>query len=244
MRARNGQHGSRGPAQLALPLSLEAHAAFDTLVEGPNAAAIAHVRTIAASGGGLVWVWGGTGSGKSHLLQAACRAADSAGKRTMYLPLARGDIVPDALAGLDALDFLALDDIGERAGRPDWERALFDVLNAYLSGGGALVMAAAAPPSAAGFTLPDLASRAGAAAVYRLRPLDDAEQVEALTRHARSRGLELDSGAARFLQARVTRDMGALCAWLDRLDSASLAAQRRITIPFIRASLDAPSETG
>src|SRR5690606_24984957 len=203
MPTRDGQGRDRAPAQLALPLSLEAHAAFETLVDGPNAAAIAHVRTLAVTGGGLVWIWGGHGSGKSHLLQAACRAADAAGKRTMYLPLARADIVPEALAGLDALDFLALDDIGEPAGRPEWERALFDVLNAHLASGSALVMAAAAPPAAVGFTLPDLASRAAAAAVYRLHPLDDADQVEALTRHARGRGLELEPAAARFLQARV-----------------------------------------
>nr|MBO2513543.1 DnaA regulatory inactivator Hda [Gammaproteobacteria bacterium] len=232
----------RLPAQLALPLTLEAHAAFDTLVDGQNAAAIAHVRSLADSRAGLVWVWGGHGCGKSHLLQAACRAADAAGKRTMYLPLARTDIVPEALAGLDALDFLALDDLEHRAGRPEWEHALFDVLNAYLVGGRSLVMAASAPPGAVGFRMPDLESRAAAAAVYRLHALDDDDQVEALRRHARGRGLELDPAAARFLQSRVTRDMAALCAWLHRLDTAALAAQRRITIPFIRASLEAPPE--
>src|SRR5690606_16419912 len=102
MPTRDEQGRGRAPAQLPLP------------------------RALAGSSSGLVWVWGGHGSGKSHLLQAACRAADAAGKRAMYLPLARADIVPEALAGLDALDFLAVDDIGDRAGRPEWERALFD----------------------------------------------------------------------------------------------------------------------
>lgn len=233
-----------GPAQLPLPLSLEEHAEFETLVDGANGPAIKHVRALAeAQRGELVWVWAGRGAGKSHLLQAACRAADAAGKRAMYLPLAEGtELGPEALAGLDALDFLALDDIERRAGFGEWERALFDVLNGFLAGGRGLLMAASAPPGAAGFRLPDLASRAAASAVYRLHTLTDAEQVEALQRHARGRGLELDSAAARFLQARVTRDMPALCEWLHRLDTASLAAQRRITIPFIRASLAASSK--
>lgn len=231
----------RFPAQLALPLTLDAHAAFDTLVDGQNGAAIAHVRSLTDSRPGLVWVWGARGCGKSHLLQAACRAADAAGKRTMYVPLARPDIAPDALAGLDALDFLALDDLDTLAGRADWERALFTVLNEFYARGKPLLLAATNAPAALGFALPDLASRAAGATVYRLHRLDDDDQLEALQRHAHNRGFELDGAAARFLQARVQRDMPALCAWLQHLDAASLAARRRITIPFIRASLTAPA---
>ena len=49
--------------------------------------------------------------------------------------------------------------------------------------------------------------------------------------------LDLSEPAARYLLARVSRDMGAICRWLDELDRASLAAQRKLTIPFIRAAL-------
>jgi DnaA family protein len=44
----------------------------------------------------------------------------------------------------------------------------------------------------------------------------------------------LDGAAAEFLLTRVARDMAALTSWLARLDRASLTAQRRLTIPFIR----------
>lgn len=236
---------SRGgrPAQLALPLRLEDHAAFATLVPGRNAAAIAHVRSLSGERHGeSLWLWGPRGVGKSHVLQAACRAADAAGRRAMYLPLAVGAALgPDVLAGLDALDFLSLDHLEHVAGRSEWERALFDVLNEFHAGGKVLLMAAANAPAALGFELPDLASRAAGATVYRLRALEDADQVEALRLHARNRGLELEPAAARFLQARVPRDMPVLCDWLHRLDIESLAARRRITIPFIRDSLAAAS---
>lgn len=241
-----GKSARPGPTQLALPLRLEDHAAFATLVAGRNAAAIAHVRMLAAGGAGeSLWLWGPRGVGKSHLLQAACREADAAGQRAMYLPLAAdADLTPEVLAGLDGLDFLALDGLEAVAGRPDWERASFDVLNEFHAAGKALLLAAANAPTAVGFALADLASRAAGATVYRLHPLDDDEQIEALNLHARNRGFELEPAAARFLQARVRRDMPALCGWLHRLDAASLAARRRITIPFIRDSLQALGPRG
>jgi DnaA family protein len=75
-----------------------------------------------------------------------------------------------------------------------------------------------------------------------LRPLDEAQQVEALRRHAQVRGLELPDDVARYLQRRTTRDMRALCDLLDRLDAAALAAQRRLTVPFVRDVLvDVPA---
>ena len=228
--------------QLALPLRLEEHAAFDSLVDGHNGAAFAHVRTLARApaGGDLLWLWGARGCGKSHVLQAACREADRAGKRAMYLPFGDSpDVGPELLAGLDALDFLALDGLEDVAGRPEWEAGLFRVLNAFQSRERCLLMAAAGAPAAVGFALPDLASRAAGALVYRVHPLGEHDQLRALSLHARRRGIELDEAAGRFLQSRVPRDMHALCAWLRRLDTESLAAQRRITIPFIRESLDA-----
>lgn len=229
------------PTQLVLPLRLEEHAAFETLVDGDNGPAVAHVRALAeGAGGDVLWLWGPRGAGKSHLLQAACRAADAAGRRAMYLPLdGSADVAPASLAGLGALEFLAVDGLERAAGRPEWERALFDVLDGFQSRDRCLLLAADRAPAALGFALPDLASRAAGAVVYRLHPLADADQLRALRLHAGRRGLTLSDDAARFLQSRVQRDMRELCAWLARLDAASLAAQRRITIPFIRASLAA-----
>ena len=42
-----------------------------------------------------------------------------------------------------------------------------------------------------------------------------------------------------YLLRRVDRDLGSLTALLDRLDRASLAAQRRVTVPFLRGLLAA-----
>lgn len=222
-------------AQLALKLVLPDYARFETFVAGANVAAIEHVRSVAARGGDTLWLWGAAGCGKSHLLQAACRAATEAGRRAMYLTL--GDAAPGMLSGLEAVDLLALDGVERAAGESEWEQALFVLLNEFLQRRGGLLLAAEVSAAGAGFRLRDLASRAAGAVGYRLQPLDDEGRAAALRTHAAARGLELEPAAADYLLKRVERGMPALAEWLDRLDRESLAAQRRITIPFIRERL-------
>jgi DnaA family protein len=232
-------------AQLALALALAPHARFDSFVADRNAVALRHVGDVAARGHGTVWLWGGPGCGKTHLLQAACRAADLAGKRAMYVALdPASDVGPDILSGLESVEMLALDQLERVAGSEPWERRLFNLLNTGSLHGGGLLLAARHPPTAVGFALADLASRAAAAVVYRLEGLDEARQVDALVRYAAERGLALDRPAAEYLQHRVARDMTALVGWLDKLDRASLVAQRRLTIPFIRELLAAEARGG
>lgn len=222
-------------AQLPLSLALPDHASFATFVAGRSAAALEHVSRVAAGRPDTLWLWGARGSGKTHLLQAACRAAGEGSRRAMYVDLTAA--VPAMLADLDQIDVLALDGVHAIAGLAEWERPLFAILNGFLGGAGGLLLAAELAPSQCRFSLPDLASRAAGAVTYRLGPLDDAELALALQGHAVARGLDLDAAAAEFLVKRVDRDMTTLVGWLERLDRAALTAQRRLTVPFIRERL-------
>ena len=222
-------------AQLPLALALEDYASFETFVSGGNGAAVEHARSVALGRADTVWFWGGRGTGKSHLLQAACRAATAAERRAMYIALPAAS--PAILADLEQVELLAIDDVQSIAGKPEWEQPLFVILNAFLSRNGGLLLAANAPAAQCGFGGADLASRGAGAVTYRLAPLNDAERAAALRLHATARGLELDAPAAEFLLKRVPRDMAALTSCLARLDRASLSAQRRLTIPFIREQL-------
>ncbi len=222
-------------AQLPLKLMLADHASFATFVAGDNAAAVQHARAVAAGTADTLWLWGSAGCGKSHLLQAACRAATAGGRRAIYVAL--GSAAPDILAGLEELDVVALDEVERVAGSEAWERPLFGLLNEFLGRRGGLLLAATTSPAGAGFGLADLASRAAGAVGYRLKPLGDSERALAVRLHAEARGLELEPAAVEYLLRRVDRDMRVLTGWLDRLDRASLIEQRRLTIPFIRERL-------
>ncbi|TDJ30955.1 MAG: DnaA regulatory inactivator Hda [Gammaproteobacteria bacterium] len=224
-------------AQIPLPLVLGKHSRFETFVRGENDAVVAHLQALrSGSDPEILWLWGPEGSGKSHLLQATC--AGITAQRVMYLPLRAAQASgAEVLQGLETLDMLALDDVDAVSGDADWDQALFGLYNRMQAERGHLIFAARRAPANTQFSLPDLASRAGGAAVYQLRPLNDERLLLALQGHANARGLDLRDAAARYLLARVSRNMGAICQWLDELDTASLVAKRKLTIPFIRAAM-------
>jgi DnaA family protein len=85
--------------------------------------------------------------------------------------------------------------------------------------------------------LPDLVSRLGWGPVFQLSALTDIEKRGALQLRAHRRGLEMGDEVADYLLKRCPRDMDSLFNLLNRLDHASLAAQRRLTIPFVRQLL-------
>ena len=116
---------------------------------GSNAAAVEHVRSLASGDADTVWLWGAEGAGKSHLLQAACRAATAAGRRAMYVALPAAS--PAILADLEQVEVLAIDDVHTIAGELAWEQPLFVILNAFSSRNGALLLAANAPAAQCGF---------------------------------------------------------------------------------------------
>ena len=71
-----------------------------------------------------------------------------------------------------------------------------------------------------------------------MRELDEAGRIEALRLRAAQRGLQLPSETLDYLLKRMPRDLRSLFDILDALDEASLVAQRRLTIPFIRDALE------
>ncbi len=225
--------------QLPLGLSLNDSATFENFVAGPNVAAFSAVH--ACAGGeepGLLYLWGGPGTGRTHLLQAACHAAAARGEAVAYLPLAEAEAFSvEVCDGMEAMALVCVDDLDCVAGWAPWEQALFHLFNRVRDGGGHLLFAAAAPPRTLGVQLPDLVSRLGSGPVFHMEELDDTGKCRALSLRARERGLELPEDAARFLLRHFPRDLPALIGLLDRLDRASLAAQRRLTVPFIKQTL-------
>jgi DnaA-homolog protein len=226
--------------QLPLGVRLPDRAVFASYYPGPNAEAVHHLEQLSdGATSGLVWLAGAHGSGKTHLLQASCAAA-SARLRAGYVPL--GDVAAlgvGVLEGLPQLECLCLDDIDRVAGRPDWEHGIFSLLRELQEAGGRLIVSAQAPPALISWVLPDLGSRCAAGAVFQLRGLEEHEQHAALELRARLRGLELPEETWQWLRRRFPRDMRTLYQLLDTLDEAALAAQRRLTVPFIREVLRA-----
>jgi DnaA-homolog protein len=219
--------------QLALGVRLRTEAVFESFAPGLNTEVLAALRapTIAP-----MWLWGAHGSGKTHLLQAVCA---SSGEAAAYFPLARSlALPPEALAGFESSRVLCLDDVDAVAGDQDWEKALFRLFNEAADLGTRIIFAAAVAPRQAPWSLEDWRSRAAACVVYQLRELDDPGRIEALRLRAAQRGLQWPDETSEYLLKRMPRDLPTLFHILDELDEASLVAQRRLTIPFIRDALE------
>lgn len=227
--------------QLPLRVHIGEAARFDAFVAGPNAEVLDQLT--GPSPPRVLWLWGRRGTGKTHLLQAACAAVGERGGSATYLDLDDADR-PALLEGCEALDLICLDGLERVCGDAAWNAAVFRLYTLMQDGPGRLYVASTAPPASLQFRLPDLRSRLLAAVVHQLRELDEDGQLEALGRRAARRGFELPRDAAAYLVHRLPRGMHSLCAVLDRLDEASLVAQRRLTIPFLRQALESDQSAG
>ena len=198
--------------QLALGISPDPQPTLENFVPGANADLVARLRALADGTlpETIVYLWGEAGSGRSHLLAAAARAATRSG----------GIAVAD--------DVETLDDGGQRA--------LFNAINAARESAGAVLAAGNAPP--AGLRLrEDLRSRLGWGLVYQVRPLTDAERAVYLRDQAERRGMRLADEVIGYLLARARRDLPSLAAVLAALDRLSLERQRHVTLPLAREAL-------
>ena len=228
------------PGQLPLPFDKFDRFEFDQFWPGENDQAVKYLMGLF---GGRerqpVYLWGEKSTGKSHLLQAVCTRAASLAMNVAYIPLRQHPVLsPVLLEGLEQLDILCIDDLDQVAGIEQWERALFNLFNEMFDAGKRLVFAANAGPKGIPVRLADLKSRLAWGVTFHLKPLNEEERFRLLQRRARLRGLVLSDELTAYLARRVPRDIQTLLDFLDRLDKASLAAKKKLTIPFVRELLE------
>ena len=186
-----------------------------------------------------VFLAGSTGSGKTHLLRACVSHSLALGRRAAYLPMQKIlNATTDALDGFEQQQLVCLDDVHLIAGNKNLEIALFHFFNRAKTAGTQLVFAANAMPVSMGIELPDLVSRLEQSIRLTVDVLDDSGKRQVIVQRAKQRGLEIDDAVLDYLFTRVSRDLHTLSEIVDRLDHASLAAQRRLTVPFIKTVLN------
>ena len=211
--------------QLLLDFTQAPAPTFANFVPGGNAEA-AHVLEAAAQGAAserVIYVWGESATGKTHLLKAFAAACGERGAR--YVPAAGYDPAAN-------IPIVALDDV-ERLSE-ERQIALFNAFNEHAFS--LLVVAASAAPRDVALRR-DLATRLATGLTYRLTPLTDEEKGAALAAHARVRGFDLRDDVASYLLTHARRDMGSLMAALDALDRYSLETGRAVTVPLLKAAL-------
>ena len=202
--------------QLVLPIATSNEPTFEAFVTGRNAEAVEKLKEVAAgrTQETVVYVWGERGSGRSHLLGSALRAASHPG---------RVEIADD----VDALD-------------ESGQIALFNRINRIRESPGThacTLLAAGSAPPAQLCLRDDLKSRLAWGLVYQVHTLSDEEKATCVREEATRRGLRIADDAVAYLLTHVRRDLPTLIAILAHLDEYSLSRQRPLTLPLMREAL-------
>jgi len=225
--------------QIALQLNVNKDKRFANFYSKGNEALVEVLRKSAfGRGEQFIYFWGLKGLGRSHLLNACCAVAAQTKLTYLLLPLNEIEqLKPDVFEDLELLPFVCVDDLQNIAGNSIWEEAFFDFFNRMQEQHKRLIVSANVPQAHLNLELADLVSRLNSGLTFQLHELTDDEKMEAVVARSQERGLIVPPEVAKFLIHRLPRDLGSLFQSLDVLDDASLASQRRLTIPFSKEIL-------
>ncbi|MDC8771314.1 DnaA regulatory inactivator Hda [Roseateles albus] len=205
---------------------------FENFLPGANSAALAHLQALRSAGPGAppVFLWGGGGSGKTHVLRALAEDWQAAGAQVAWYDA--DTHLPWDLPSQPSL--LLLDDCDRfDAGQ---QHAAFALFVEAATHGLAVVASGHAPPVDLELR-EDLRTRLGWGPTFALQPLSEAETRAALRIEADRRGILLGDEVIDYLLNRFARDLKNLMRLLDRLDQFALAAKRAVTVPLLRQML-------
>jgi DnaA family protein len=221
---------------MLLDLKPEQIPSLDNFVAGTNAELVGRLAALADPGNfDLIYLWGAPGSGRSHLLSAVARAAET--RRTTRL--IEGELA-DADMHVPPGGLLVVDDV-ERLDA-DAQIALFRAFNAARLVGLAVLLSGPVPPLQLQLR-EDLRTRIGQSLIYEVKPLSDEEKSAALARHALLRGMKVDASLVQYLLRHGRRDLPSLMTVLDALDRATLEQQRPATLPLLKEVMQFPFES-
>ena len=213
---------------------------FTSFIEGENQDLLDFLNTMTKKKkNDCLYIWGSQGTGKTHLLQAACKQADDMNSQVTYIPLKQyEEFDSEIFNGLGKLDLICVDDLEFISGNLEWQQRLTLLYNEIRDNNNSIIISSTSSPKNIKIELDDLKSRLVWGQVYKIKPPNDELKIEILKRKASERSFELSESVAEFLIHRTERDLNSLIKILDVIDHSSLAAKRKVTIPFVKKLID------
>jgi chromosomal replication initiator protein len=226
---------------------------FDTFVEGKsNQLALAAARQVAQNPGGSynpLFIYGGVGLGKTHLMHAVGNhlIAANPGARVVYLHSER--FVADMVKALQlnainefkryyrSVDALLIDDIQFFARKDRSQEEFFHTFNALLEGGRQMILTSDRYPKEIDGVEERLKSRFGWGLTVAVEPPDLETRVAILLRKAEQAGVLLPSDVAFFMAQRIQANVRELEGALKRVIASAHFTGRTINVDFVRETL-------
>jgi DnaA-homolog protein len=214
--------------QLVLDLIPTPLPTFDNFVRGSNGEALEVCQQACsnpsagapfrANASKVLYLWGVSGSGKTHLIRALQNLKPDA-------------VISDGVEQLNDAAQIQLFNQINRANEPSEP------------GQSGLIVATGNSAPRDLSLRPELTSRLGSGWVFQLHALTDTEKADALRAHAKARGFQLRDDVTQYLLRHARRDMASLISFLDELDHYSLETGREITLPLLREMSNVISQT-
>lgn len=223
--------------QIALDIGLGNGPTLGNFMAGPNEAVLRHLQLWVGDGSSAAlrspvptYLWGASGSGKTHLLKAVREALREQGATVGWLDASVAEPLPfDERWAAVLLDDVQMYTAVQQHAAFNWF--------VHAQTGQQWVLAAGETPPADLKLREDLRTRLGWGHVYSLQVLSEAERRAVLRQAADARGIFLADEVMDYMLTRFSRDLGHLMRLLDHLDGYALQTQRAITIPLIKAML-------
>jgi len=218
-------------SQLLLDITPENKPTLDNFIVGRNSELLSVLRHALAgeTSERCFYLWGESGSGKSHLLQACIRAAQDNDRNAIYV---RGGI--PSQSGDTVVEIIAVDDVEQLDDAEQIE--LFGLYNQMRESGGTLLVSGKEAALNLGVR-DDLRTRLGWGLVYQVQVLTDEEKAVALAQHAKLKGYPLSHEVIQYLLRHGRRDLPSLISVLDTLDAHSLRLHRAPSVPLLKEIL-------
>jgi DnaA family protein len=220
--------------QIALDIGLATGPTLSSFFAGANEPALRHLQLWAGSPTRSpvpTYLWGASGSGKTHLLQAVEHSLREQGASAGWLDASMHE--PPEYN--DSWAVVLLDDV--HLFTAIQQQAAFNwFVNAQSQQRG--VLAAGVLPPTDLKLREDLRTRLAWGHVFQLQVLSEPERRAVLRQEADARGVFLGDEVMDFMLTRFSRDLGNLMGLLAQLDGYALQTKRAITIPLIKSMLE------
>ena len=234
--------------------------AFENFVIGPtNRLAHAAAQAVAEKPGEAynpVFIHGGVGLGKTHLLQAIClrilgKKPDAVlyytsceGFITQFMSALQAGLMPDFRNKFRAVDLLIIDDIHFLAKRESTQEEFFHTFNTLYQAGRQIVISSDAAPEEIPHLEQRLVSRFKQGLVAQIQAPMYETRVAILQRKALIRGLTLPDPIAEYIASRIDTNIRELEGAITKLQMQSIVEGRPIDMPMAQAAIGDTARPG
>ena len=226
--------------QIALPITVDVEQTLQNYVVGANQAVIDHFKLFASHPNRSpvpTYIWGESGSGKTHLLRAIGLELMALKQPFGWLDATHPQNNPKVFD--PAWDAVLMDDV-EQFTASQQHFAFNCFVNALTPTAGLqrwVVASGSLPPQDLKLR-EDLRTRLGWGHVFHLQTLVEQDCREVLQRHSRDLGLSLPGELEDYILSRFSRDLSTLIRLLNELDAYALQSKRPPTIPLLKDMLN------